>query len=305
MVESPPESTEESARSLIYITDDGQDPPKFTIVTRLVHVVAPVQNELQLILDRTRLALESSAAAPAFSGQFQDAHFHIDPAKNRRLPLDDLKVETRKWLLKSAFQSAMELVNFPLEQARRLLALWDMAQRHARGESVRLDFEDDAAWFHKRPFEQKLTFLRERYAFQIDAGAVAVVLSLHKARNCVVHRLGMVSAIDCDSAAGVLKASWEEYAVFASPSRADWQNAARVDFGGHVKVGQAVHMRRLTKVREFKPGDLIELTPQDLNEICHTIHLFASQVRDDLRKKSESLGFPMEGKLEGPRLGRH
>jgi hypothetical protein len=298
MTESP-----EPRQALIEIeVDDPNNPLHVTIHTSLVHVEAAVQNELQLILDSARLAAEAIEQATTFSGRFSDAHFHVDPANNRRLELSRLQTEARHWVLRSAFQSATELLNQPLEQARRVLELWAIARRHAAGETITLNVEEGAARFHKRRFEDKLRFLRDEYDFVIDPGAVNVVLSLHRARNCIVHRLGFVSSVDCDNT-GVFRASWEEYAVFTG--KPGEGGSRRVSFGETVPAGESIHMRRVTKVREFRVGETVQLTGQDVSDVCHTVHLFATQVRDDLRKKSLELGIPIDGKTPGPRLGRN
>lgn len=272
--------------------------PKIRV--QLVYVVAPVQNELQALLDKTRLASEWVGRADSFSGRFADAHFHIEPADNNRMSLRELKQETSEWILSSAFQAAIEIANYPLEQARRVLALWDMIRRNRAGQEVRLDYEDDAEWFHGQSFVRKLEFLESEHGFSIDPQATDILKRLHRARNVIIHRFGRVLPKDCDED-GIMRAPWEEYVPFAIQNDG---TPRRVNFPGTIFAGEEAQVRRLTKVREFKAGDVIRLSGQDINEVCHTIHLFASQVRDDLRKKSIALDLPIEGKCVDARLAK-
>ena len=258
--------------------------------TNLARLPAPVQNELQAILDCARLAVTATQAAARFSGRFEDASLHIDPAQNRRLPLIELKAEAQRWILKAAFRDAMELVLYVLDQARNVLCLWSLLGT-IKGEDYLARYEREGVAFHRKGLSEKLEFLRKKYAFEVHSDAVDVVQSLNRARNCVVHRLGWVSELDVGPD-GTLKAVWEEYAIMAGqmeePGQAE--SSRRIGRGDVIHGGEMMWIRRVKKVREYPLGARVSLSVNDITEICHTIHLFANQVRDDLKRKRKELG---------------
>jgi hypothetical protein len=283
--------------ALIEIRQETRDDrPHYTIVTNLKLVPAPLQNELQDILDCARLSLEAIAKTTDFSGRFDNVFMHIDPAQNRRLPLPKLKEEAAMRVTRAAFRDAMEAVGNPLEQARRVLAVWSKKEQHEKGKQVVLDFEDEALKFQSMPLSEKITFLEKRYGLKLDSDAIETILNLNRARNCVVHRFGHITERDCD-AGGTMKVGWKEYAVLEAATVEDlegMQNVRRVKIGDIIQGGHHMAIRRLPKLREYARGERIQLSAQDLSDICNTVYLFAMQVQDALRRHGLSMGIPMD-----------
>lgn len=295
-MDQPPRGPPEDVVALIEVhKETGPAGSKYTVLTNLKVVPAPLQNELQDILDAARLQLQGIKQVQEFSGRFDDVFMHTDPAENRRLSLPALKEEAAARVTRSAFRDALEAAHHPLEQARRVLAIW--AKRHTKpGAEVVLDFEDAAAEFHALGLSAKLDYLKRTFRFTIEPDAVATVRNLYKARNCIVHRFGHVTGLDCEDGKTMV-VHWEEYAILTAPTEADFDDSSkvrRVYKGETVEGGQAITIRRLRKTRTYSVGERVILTAQDLSDICNTIYLFAMQVRDDLRAYGANNGIPME-----------
>lgn len=99
--------------------------------------------------------------------------------------------------------------------------------------------------------------------------------SLYEARNCLTHRQGLVGWEDCKDAAvpGRLVLTWRGYArEIREPSG----NIIPLEDERGVPCGLPVYLpdggdmlvRVLERRREFAVGDVVELSPADLAEIC-------------------------------------
>ena len=239
----------------------------------------PMQNELQIILDCTRLAWAGSEVATNLSSASEGHGLQVHPAHNRRMAIQPLRLETRQWLLRSAFRDAMEVVQNTLEHARRVLALWSMLGIR-KGEDYNARVEEEGIKFHRLGLQPKLDHLQAKYGFELPTKTVEVVSSLNKARNCIVHRFGHVTTLDTEGSDS-LKAIWEAHEIMGGHP----DKPRKVGLGETLTEGEYLWVTRSKKIREFPLGSQMELTMKDLNEICNTIHLFATQVRESLKEK--------------------
>lgn len=265
------------------------DPPRIVFTSNINLVPAPAQNELQHLLDCARITIEAIDLVQTFSGKFAGAFLHIDPANNRRLELPELKREAKARAIASAFKDAVEVAHHPLEWARHLLALWEFKDK-AWGPDFQPISEEDAADFHKLPLRTKLERLATQYGFKLKPELVEIVRSLAEARNCIVHRFGQVTSMDTRGAPA-LKVSWHELAIASLKVGADGPPTIR-RLEPHLRfdAGERIAIMRRARIAEFPVGSQMSITTTDLSEICNTVHVFALEVRDELRRRAEALG---------------
>jgi len=70
--------------------------------------------------------------------------------------------------------------------------------------------------FHRRGLPYKLRFLSEEHGLSVSRELQEQVLSLNRARNCLVHRAGVVSAQHDANDSGKLRVFWRKSELIAS-----------------------------------------------------------------------------------------
>jgi hypothetical protein len=69
--------------------------------------------------------------------------------------------------------------------------------------------EEPRIKFDRRNFPDKMTELRRLYGADILDPRAEMILTLNQARNCLVHRLGVVSDRDCEEGQEALLVRWQ------------------------------------------------------------------------------------------------
>lgn len=95
--------------------------------------------------------------------------------------------------------------------------------------------------------------------------------SVHRVRICIQHRLGVVGDADVDSATGLLEAP------IAHPVVAVGAGAIR-DLPVHLSAGQVLTVAIRRRTMSWRHGELIALTPQDVNGVAFALSLFAADL---------------------------
>jgi hypothetical protein len=153
------------------------------------------QSELQRLLDiytasTAGLKLVDKAAYEAFLPVLS-----MSPASNMRLSHVDAIAQAEQWHLRAVIRDAVELTSIFLDDCWRILALGKAAKNgKIEGDDVNRIIHHDADQFHKQGFPDKFKKLENN--FSVKSLLQEHVLSVNKARVCLVHRLGLVSKLD-------------------------------------------------------------------------------------------------------------
>lgn len=246
--------------------------------TNLELLSAPVQNELQHILDYARLALVGIETMDAVPDKTPESFLQVHPAMNRRLPVEVAKREAAGWIVRGAFRDAMETVHYVLDETRHVLALWSLHGKAFKGEDYNARVLDGQKRFKRMGLPEKFAAL-EGDGFQVDARVVNTVLGLQRLRNSIVHNFGTTLPGYADEA-GALEVAWHQYML------CDDKGQSRPIARGLVtEAGTRVSIQMVLATRRFPAGQPIQLTLDDLNGICNTLHNFALVLGNQLRER--------------------
>lgn len=280
-------------RPLIEYTESRSATGKRILRTRTNtgELTKPLQRDIQEILDCTRLTLEAIGAAQSFSGEFADANIRLHPANNRRLPLEQLKGATVERALRSAFRDVMEGVQLLLDDVRDVLAVWSL-RGDITGDQFIQRIEKERDRFHRKGLNEKFEHLTKTYGFSLSNEVVEVLDSLNRARNCVVHRRGVIAKHDLEPGSACLRAVWREAAMLAGPEPEKLESLRRVGIGDTISHPDYLVVAQVAKVVEYPLGSRIALSGQDLSDICHTVLQIAKRVRGQLDEHARNNGVP-------------
>lgn len=151
-------------------------------------------------------------------------------------------VSFRQWILGSAFREAVESLNVLLIDVRDAVAYAELRKQHGLfGDIVAADVtrKEEFAYLGLR---RKLNSLRDEYRVPFRSDSVDCLLSIASARNCLVHRFGIVERADANSPTALI-VGWRHREVispsdgisrkmFAIGERVDFSSAEFADIGG-------------------------------------------------------------------------
>lgn len=228
-------------------------------------------------------ALENDDLAPA------DLHAEFMAYRFDGLDLstDERRAMIHNWLFAKGFQDLVRGVREMLEEAHFYLAMIKAEPGLTTKAKVEAHIAAKRLAAQKPSFplllEQVNAGLREPIIFEAEH------LSFQKVRNCLEHRAGCVLPKDVDPTSGLLTLHFPRLKMFymRGPEEIEIAGGEQIDpgLGGSSAGDVPILVRRVTRSREYRVGENVQITVQDFAEIAMACHLFA----DDLMSKLPQL----------------
>ena len=209
------------------------------------------------------------------------------PANGAELKHDEAKAEAQDWLLRGFLRDAIEGAGLFLDECLQVCEVLPLAAKgSAKAVELHRVFHDLPRTNHKLHFPQKLEKLERQ--FGIATRFNAHVLSLNKARTCVVHRLGVVSTLDVDET-GVLKITFQ-HAKFVARGQETGQELV-IDRPGIVTTEDSMlELHFVDSERHFKIGERVRLQAHELYDTIITLWRFGLTAAQAIESYGRSLG---------------
>ncbi len=208
------------------------------------------------------------------------------PANGAQLKHQDAQAVAQDWLLRGFLRDAIEGAGLFLDECLQICELFPLAEKGvADSHKINKIIDDISRKNHRLHFPQKLEKLKRDYgiATRFDAN----VLSLNKARTCVVHRLGMVSGSDID-ATGVLKITFQ-HAKFIARGL-DTGSSINVTQGMITTEDSMLELHFVDSERCFRMGEQVRLQAHELYDTIVTLWRFGLTIAQEVEVYVKSLG---------------
>jgi len=294
-----------------------------------------LHRQLQGLMNFVALGLKAAESCNAESLSLPDVEMpHTLSSAPEIWDSERLKREFKRWILAAGVRDAVEAFSLVLESAREVLAAWSMS---LAGEEIPVElwnsrFVDEGLEFHRKGLPDKLAFLRKNYSVSLPAAKEGYLLSINHARNCLVHRTGIVAFQDIEARQSEIREAIASHRA-ASPTE-PWTNAqvrtalqaagiepslqvkwlrlklfverdgcrayldlreGPQDVGGGV-VGLEVQLVE----RTFGLGETVVFDANEFSEIAWTLSNCARNLTEAIERRGRELGVPFEGdKPEG------
>jgi hypothetical protein len=223
------------------------------------------------VLERAALALTAVDQNAEHTGLVPNVVGPAMAIKLRPRAPDEVRPETAAWIVGCALRDFLEETSNLLEETRRMCAALTFSGRERVPEAelyAAVEGQRDA--FDRFTFPRKVEYLREQYGDVLDA-RIEHVETLVRARNCLVHRLGMVAQRDCNDGAQLV-VRWRAFELHV---REPGGREFPVTVGKTLEAGGELFMRHGPAERRFSIGDRVAFNTDDLCGIWMTLHYFA------------------------------
>jgi len=158
-----------------------------------------------------------------------------------------------------------------LEDANKVLSIWEKSKDKAGLISVsELSAVMEGKSFHRMGQPDKLDHLRRRHSIDLDSGLQRHLESINNARNCLVHRQGVVTERDLNGGSHMV-VEWRKFrALMQSGS-----NESELKLGEPVGADATLVLRVVDDRKEFGLGETVRFDEQEFADVVSGIYSFA------------------------------
>ena len=209
------------------------------------------------------------------------------PANGAQLPHDQAKAEANHWLLRGFLRDAIESTGLFLDEGMQICELMLLV---TRGDAKRIEVNNLLSVVsvknHRLHLPQKLDKLERM--FGVSTRFNPHILSLNRARNCVVHRQATVSPMDVDEN-GVLKLTFQRVNFVARGQQTGTK--LLIDKPGIIVLEKSVlELHFVDSELIFSTGDRMELGARELYDTIITLWRFGITLTQAVEAYGKSVG---------------
>ncbi len=240
--------------------------------------------DIQNLLDIITFAYLGQDLVSEEKYQSQLGFMSFHPASNRRLTFQEVKEKSTQWLLASFLTHCINAAGIFLDECRKICAIFKLGKDHISGQELNIVLGREWKKFHELGFPAKFKHLRDQY--KVETPFEEHFLSLNQARNCLVHRQGIVSEKDIDEN-GELIVKWRtmELVVTSPDGLQEIMEKPKV-----IESGGSLGYRFGDRERSFKVGQRIFLELDELYQSIVTLYFFATELVKSIERYGKDQG---------------
>ena len=211
--------------------------------------------------------------------------FRLVPDKVEDTVVTEFKDSFEKWVISNGLRELIETFAVFLDKVHQVCLLM-ATHKKSIGEE---DADTFGPAFEWKGVEDKLKILRERFGIQSDKEKY--FSSINQARNCITHRRGKVGPEDLRGTPS-FKLVWWAFDVYAeTPSGKKINLMPPFPKGGiYLDEGATVKMKINEREKEYQLGNVISLSPTDVNEICFLVKLATDDISKGAIQFAQNIG---------------
>ncbi len=230
----------------------------------------------QIILKRTiyklSFGIDSANNHHNFDWPPNISFISFDPAQNIKIDYDYAKSDFLQWLTTNSFRDTIEIILLFLDEIRKVSVLFSYgSERRMLEAQWNKEIIKGGETFHRYGLTKKFEELKANFNLDIGQALIDHAISLYQARNCLVHRNGVVGEIDFNDG-DKLTVSWTKMQL-------TYKNAEglEIDIIEQITVegGAEIYFSNQIKTKSFSLGERIVFSHDELTQIIYSNFLLA------------------------------
>lgn len=242
-----------------------------TINVNLPAALAKLDRDLQRLVDLVEIGV--TGVRKVEEAEYKISPFVAAQQLHEPIPFSEVKDEHLLWCLKNAFTGAIDRIGEFLEECRVLGNLYRLGPTTISGEDWLRIGTSERRQFDGKGFPDKIEYLRQE--FDATSQFEGHILTLNQARNCLVHRLGVVSQKDVKGKE-FFTIRWHAMRIVVIDSVTGEETL--LPQLTPTKNESTVNLRVGPVEKQFRVGDRIRLSPDELNYTMWTFRSFALEI---------------------------
>jgi hypothetical protein len=202
-----------------------------------------------------------------------------------------VKEEFEKWVISNGLRELVESFGLFLDKVHAACLLMATNKKQMSNE----DAEKFGPAFEWKGVEDKLGTLKIR--FGVSSDKAKYFSSINQARNCITHRRGNVGPEDLRGE--TFRLIWWGFDIYAETPSGEKHSLKppMPEEGLILKEGGKVMLQIKDRIIEYKIGDIVNLSPNDLGEICYLVQLATDDIVMTAQAYAKNIGIE-ERKIE-------
>lgn len=205
--------------------------------------------------------------------QLPENHYlRLVPENASEQKIKRFKENFEKWIISNGLRELIETFGLFLDKIHQA-CLWFATTKGSMGPE---EANTHGPAFEKKGVEEKLKTLRTRFSILTDTEKYFA--SINQARNCITHRQGRIGSKDLKGKDS-LHLTWWTLEIVAQTADGKVVSLTPIPKEGiYLEKAGTIGVKFLERLRQFKLGEIIELTPKDINEICFLVYKAANDI---------------------------
>jgi hypothetical protein len=260
-----------------------------TIQINPLGISIELNKALEKALNLARIGLNVPEMSP--SGlEFPDTAFQFAIESHKPWDEERASVEFRTWVLSNAFRDVSEATGAMLDGMHQLAFAAKFSEQMSTGSALtEADWDEQLATemkrFHRLGIPDKLDQLKEQYGLSFGSDMEQQVLSINAARNCLVHRNGIVGERDVNSGDELI-VHWRELYFVLTNEDGEHEVTLPVTAIKDSSLG----LKERLGSKSFKKGERVNFDVIEFSNICWTLHRLGANTADTMIKYCQSHG---------------
>lgn len=250
------------------------NPEPLQITVSLDALLGELQFSLQTAINLLAISLRATPPESMDDLRLPQEIFATTFAQSARWSHAEALEKHQTWAISNGLRDAVEGVSSFIESAHRVLSIWELASvnggRVTYGEYLAAM---EGAAFHRFGLPDKLAHLKSEHGIAIDATLERQVLSVNNARNCLVHRRGVVSQRDLNTPDAML-VEWRKLHVFLQNEDGEHE----LVIGKVVAKASTVCIRVQDEQKAFALGERVSFAIQEFADVTWGLYAFGTEI---------------------------
>ena len=271
------------------------DHQQIAITINLAGLSDRIQRHLRASMSIVAIGLNAAKSITVDALALPDITTHHQFDSSNPWTIDQASAAWQTWVLRNGFRDVAEAVSGLLEEVQSVLSHWHLVSvqhdRSLRGEDWNELVVNRGLKFHRLGLPDKIDFLNKEYGLALDDSLVGQVLSINAARNCLVHRGGLVSTLDARNG-NHLQIEWRALVILITEDGVEKE----IEPPYLVKAGGQLGIATRHRTKLISVGQPIQVTAQEFTQMCWTLFLFSIACAQTLEAYGKARGIQFQSK---------
>lgn len=249
-----------------------------------------LRRALQRIIYLVSAGLQTTENIEAEKLQLPTNGIKMTYAKNMKYTSEEIREHYRAWLMTNGFRDSIECVSAFLESAHQVLSFWQLAGHQKKKEVKISDLNEIVVSatkkFHRLGFPNKIDHIKKDHGIDLQDHFIVQLISINAARNCFVHRHGIVADLDV-TVDNKLEVNWTRLQLVLTNEDGEREAV----FGEVMEKDSILGIRSVGETKSFEKGTAVEFSVKEFSDITWTFFLFSEDLVTKLQTYGLQQGF--------------
>lgn len=241
-------------------------------------ILGNYQIELQKLLNIFNFSNSTAIMQNENSYQYIKPFLDISPAKNLKLSFEEIKSAFIIWNITNIMRNSIECVSNFLEEVYIYCTIIVISKKNnLTVNEWNETLSNGKVSFNRLGLPDKIEYLKNNY--DVYSNFDEYIVSINKARNCLVHRKGIVSERDIDINQK-LEVKWNTFKI--KTTSPDGKKTKIVNKNNMVLKGWSLEVWLEEKSKTFNQGDKITFAQEEISDTIMTLIQYGSYLHQSM-----------------------